>query len=126
MTKRESSEDYLETILLLSRKRSTVRSIDVAAELGYSKPSISIAMKKLRDRELITVDSDGVIRLTESGNALAEQVYERHSTLYEWLISIGVSENVAADDACKMEHILHDETFNRIKAQILSSETTMR
>ena len=114
---RESAEDYLETILLLTRKGGSVRSIDIVDEMGFSRPSVSIAMKKLREGGLIQMDQEGYITLTKEGLESAEQVYNRHSTLYEWLIKIGVSEKNAANDACRMEHILSEETFNMIKKQ---------
>lgn len=110
-----SAEDYLETILLLSKKTGTVRSIDIVNNMGFSKPSISVAMKKLREDEMIHMDNDGCITLTPKGERAAEQVYERHSTLYDWLVSIGVGENIAAADACRMEHILSEESFFAIK-----------
>ena len=112
---RASAEDYLETILLLSKKTGEVHSIDIVNDMGFSKPSVSIAMKKLRDSELIVVDSDGHIKLTEKGEQAAEQVYERHSTLYDWLVGIGVNEKTAAIDACRIEHILSEDTFHAIK-----------
>jgi Mn-dependent DtxR family transcriptional regulator len=115
---RASAEDYLETILLLTKRSGSVRSIDIVSEMGFSKPSISIAMKKLREDELIQMDKDGYITLTKKGLPVAEQVYNRHSTLFEWLVENGVSESNAANDACRMEHILSDETFNMIKKQI--------
>jgi Mn-dependent DtxR family transcriptional regulator len=105
----------LETILLLSKKTGAVRSIDIVEEMGFSKPSISVAMKKLREGELIQMDADGYITLTPKGIETAEQVYDRHSTLYDWLVSIGVSEKIAAADACRIEHVLSDETFEAIK-----------
>ena len=118
MKMRESAEDYLETILLLSKKTGPVRSIDIVEEMGFSKPSISVAMKKLREDGLIEMDVDGFITLTKKGLGVAKQVYERHSILYDWLTSIGVSEKIAAADACRIEHILNDESFNAIKKQI--------
>jgi Mn-dependent DtxR family transcriptional regulator len=114
---RASAEDYLETILLLSRKTGSVRSIDIVGELGFSKPSVSIAMKKLRGDDLIRMDEEGYITLTEKGLEAAARVYERHSILYDWLVKIGVNEKIAAADACRMEHILHDATFEAIKRQ---------
>ena len=105
----------METILLLSKKTGSVRSIDIVEEMGFSKPSISVAMKKLRESNLILMDEDGYITLTEEGEQAAEQVYERHSTLYEWLVSIGVSSTTAAVDACRMEHILSEDSFAAIK-----------
>ncbi len=111
----ESVEDYLETILLLSRRLSDVRSIDIANEMNYSKPSISVAMKNLRQRGYITVSQEGYIRLTEEGRTLAESVYERHSLLSDWLISLGVDPETAVSDACKMEHDISPESFTAIK-----------
>jgi len=115
MQVRSSAEDYLETILLLSKKTGAVRSIDIVEEMGFSKPSVSVAMKKLRENEMISVDGEGFITLTRKGEEAAEQVYERHSTLYDWLIGIGISAKTAAADACRMEHILSEETFEGIK-----------
>ena len=112
---RASAEDYLETILLLSQKSDAVRSIDVVSEMGFSKPSVSIAMKKLRETGMIEVDLDGHITLTDKGLEAAESVYERHTTLYDWMIVNGVSKEQAAIDACQMEHIISDETFEMIK-----------
>ncbi|MDR1409650.1 MAG: metal-dependent transcriptional regulator [Oscillospiraceae bacterium] len=113
---RSSAEDYLETILLLSKKTGAVRSIDIVEEMGFSKPSVSVAMKKLRKDDFIRMDDDGHITLTEKGEQAAESVYERHSTLYDWLVGIGVSEKIAAADACRMEHILSEEAFAAIKS----------
>jgi len=115
---RSSAEDYLETILLLSRKIGVVRSIDIVDEMGFSKPSVSVAMKKLRQDELITMDADGYITLTKKGEETAAQVYERHSTLYDWLVSIGVNKKTAVGDACRMEHVLSKEAFEAIKMQV--------
>jgi Mn-dependent DtxR family transcriptional regulator len=112
---RTSAEDYLETILLLSKKSGAVRSIDIAGETGYSRPSVSVAVKKLREGGLIKVDSDGFITLTTTGLEAAEKVYERHSVIYEWLVSSGVNEKAAAIDACRMEHVISNETFSVIK-----------
>ena len=112
---RASAEDYLETILLLSKKTGSVRSKDIVEEMGFSKPSISVAMKKLRENNLICMDDEGYITLTDKGKQAAEQVYERHSILYDWLIEIGVSKNTAAADACRMEHIISEETFVAIR-----------
>ncbi|MDR1530641.1 MAG: metal-dependent transcriptional regulator [Clostridiales bacterium] len=115
MQLRASAEDYLETILLLTKKTGAVRSIDIVSEMGFSRPSISIAMKKLREDGLILMDDDGFIKLTGKGLETAEQVYDRHSTLYDWLVKIGVGEKIAAADACRMEHIISEETFEKIK-----------
>ena len=112
---RASAEDYLETILLLSKKIGAVRSIDIVGEMGFSKPSISVAMKKLRESDLIHMDADGYITLTKEGEQAAAQVYARHSTLYDWLVSIGVGSTNAAVDACRMEHILSEDSFAAIK-----------
>lgn len=111
----ESIEDYLETILKLTNKLGQVRSIDIANELHYSKPSVSIAMKNLRSKNYITVNENGYIYLTESGKELADMTLERHTLLSGWLISIGVSEEVAYEDACKIEHDLSEETYAAIK-----------
>jgi len=94
-----------------------VRSIDIVDDMGFSKPSVSVAMKKLRENELITMDEDGRITLTENGRQAAEQVYERHTILYDWLVSIGVDEKTATVDACRLEHIVSRETFSAIKRQ---------
>lgn len=111
----ESAEDYLETILLLYKRTGSVRSVDIAAEMSFSKPSVSVALKKLRENTLVNMDENGYITLTEEGLKAAECVYERHSTLRDWLIKIGVDEKNAAADACRMEHILSAETFEAIK-----------
>lgn len=114
----ESGEMYLETILVLKEKMGMVRSIDIAREMNYSKPSISNGMKHLKEGGYITVDADGFISLTESGLAVAKKIYERHTVLTDLLISLGVTPHVAQDDACKMEHIISDETFDAIKNHI--------
>lgn len=116
----ESLEDYLETILILSRRLSDVRSIDVANELNYSKPSVSVAVKNLKTRGYITVAEDGYLRLTATGKEIAEGVYERHTLLRDWLIHLGVDPEVAAGDACKMEHDLTPESYEAMKKCILS------
>jgi len=110
-----SAEDYLETILLLKRKTGCVRSIDIANDLGYSKASVSVAMKKLRQNNLILVDDEGYINLTNQGELTAANVYERHSTLYDWLQSLGVDEAQSAVDACRMEHVISEASFRAIK-----------
>lgn len=114
----ESGEDYLETILILSNRNGEVRSIDIAAELDYSKPSVSVAMKNLRERECINVDKNGYITLTDKGREIAEKVYERHVLFTEWLISLGVPEDIAAEDACHIEHCLSTESFEAIKRHV--------
>jgi Mn-dependent DtxR family transcriptional regulator len=119
---RASAEDYLETILLLTRKIGTVRSIDIVDDMGFSKPSVSVAMRKLRENDLIIMDGDGYITLTENGRQAAERVYERHSLLCDWLVSIGVDEKTATVDACRMEHILSPAAFEAIKRQFEGRE----
>ena len=109
-----SAEDYLEIILLLTKKAVTIRPIDIVNEMGYSRPSVSVAMRKLRTQNLIDVD-DGNISLTESGQQRAQMIYNRHTVLYDWLVSLGISEKTAAADACRMEHILSEHTFNAFK-----------
>lgn len=111
----ESSENYLETILMLSKKLPVVRSVDVANELGFKKSSVSIAMKNLREKNHITVTDAGFIYLTDSGKSIAEQVYERHEFLSSWLISLGVPDKIATEDACKIEHIFSKESYDAIK-----------
>ncbi len=119
VTIRESAENYLETILILSKKSGGVRAVDIASEMDFTKPSVSVAMKKLREKGLITVDDDGHILLTDRGTAIAESVYERHVLLSDWLESIGVDRAVALEDACKLEHVLSPESFAAIKGQYL-------
>lgn len=115
----ESVEDYLEAIYVLDSRQPNIRSIDVANYLNYSKPSVSVAMKNLRSRNYITVNEDGFIHFTEEGRALAAEVYERHTILMNWLISLGVSAETAAADACKVEHDLSAESFQALKTFIL-------
>ena len=112
----ESAEDYLETILILKERSGQVRSIDIATEMNYTKPSISVAMKKLRENGYIEVDKDGFITLTASGYEIASNIYNRHKVLTDFFISLGVDQKVAAEDACKIEHDLSDETFDKIRA----------
>ncbi|MBQ8198198.1 MAG: metal-dependent transcriptional regulator [Lachnospiraceae bacterium] len=114
----ESAENYLETILLLSRKLPVVRSVDIATELNFKKSSISIAMKNLREKNYITVTDAGFIYLTDSGKEIAEMVFERHEVLSGWLMKIGVPEEIATEDACKIEHIISKESFQAIKNQL--------
>lgn len=115
MTVRESGEMYLEAILVLAKKSGYVRSIDVSEYLGYSKPSVSRAMGILREGGYILVEKDGAITLTDSGKKLAETIYERHTVLSELLIRLGVDEKNATDDACRIEHVISDESFQAIK-----------
>lgn len=119
----ESLEDYLETILSLQKKSGQVRSVDIAAEMGFSKPSVSIAMKNLREKEYISVDGKGLISLTDAGRERAERVLERHTILSNWLISLGVGEEVAREDACRVEHDLSEESFDAIKKNLQSKTT---
>ena len=114
----ESAEDYLEAILVITKRRGLVRSIDIANELGYSKPSVSIAMKKLRESGYITMAGDGNITLTESGMEIASRIYHRHRTITRLFELMGVSPEQAAQDACKVEHDLSEETFGRICAYV--------
>lgn len=111
----ESAENYLETILVLMARNGSVRSIDIANELNFSKPSISIFMKNLKAAGYIKIDSGGLITLTESGKTIAETIYERHRLLSEWLIKLGVNPETATADACKMEHVISAESFEAIK-----------
>ncbi len=111
----QSAENYLETILMLTAKNGSVRSIDIANELGYSKPSVSVAMKNLRENGYIDVMGDGNIILLPPGKEIAEKLFNRHTILTECLLRLGVSEETAAEDACKIEHILSDESFEAIR-----------
>ena len=116
MTIRESGEDYLESILRLREQGKAVRSIDVVSDLGYSKPSVSVAMKKLRESGHIQVEDNGVITLTPQGEAVAMRTWERHRTLTDFFVRLGVAPEVAEHDACKVEHDLSDETFDKLLA----------
>ena len=118
----ESLEDYLETILMLQKSRGQVRSIDIANEMNFTKPSVSVAMKNLREKQYITMDSIGYITLTESGRQQAEDVLERHTILADLLMRIGVSKETALADACKVEHDLSEESFEAIKRALRSSK----
>ena len=111
----ESAEDYLERILIIQERKDKVRSIDIARDLGFSKPSVSVAMKKLKEAKLINVDKDGNISLTQEGHIIADKVYERHCVLKKLLIDIGVNPEQAEIDACKIEHDISEETFEAIK-----------
>lgn len=130
MTIHKSAEDYLETILMLQERIGKVRSIDVVNELGFTKASVSIAMKKLRENGYIAVDGDGYLELLAPGREVAERIYDRHRLLKDAFMQLGVSEENAANDACKVEHILSEETLQKIRehmrksrAQEQSSET---
>lgn len=112
---KESAENYLETIHILSKRNGNVRSIDIANELEFSKPSVSVAMRNLRESGLITVNADGLITLTDAGRGIAEKMYERHTVISNFLIAHGVDPVVAAEDACRIEHVISEESFNAIK-----------
>lgn len=114
----ESAENYLETILMLGHTKPHVRSIDIANELDFSKPSVSVAMKNLRENGYILMDDQGHITLTASGQTIADTMYERHTMLSNWLIYLGVDAKTAAEDACRMEHVLSAQTFEAIKRHI--------
>lgn len=118
MNVNESAENYLETILILSQKHPVVRSVDIAEELGFKKSSVSVAMKNLREKEHITVTKEGYIYLTDSGRQIAEMIYERHEFLTEWLTRLGVDRRIAAEDACRIEHVISQESFEAIKNHI--------
>ena len=111
----ESGENYLETILMLKKRIGQVRSIDIVREMDFSKPTVSVAMKRFRENGYITVDRDGFITLTEKGQEIAERIYERHEVIAEILMRLGVPEKTAYEDSCRIEHDLSDETFSRIK-----------
>ena len=119
-----SAEDYLETILVLYDRKGMVRSIDIANELGYSKPSVSVAMKNLRENGCISVSPEGYITLLPKGREIAERIYERHTLLSTWLVSLGVPGDIAAEDACRMEHVISDESFAAIKAHVAQHGTS--
>lgn len=110
----KSSEDYLEAMLMMQEAHGYIRSIDVAERLGVTKPSVSYAAKRLRENGYLTMDKNGLISLTDSGMAIAQRMYERHRTLTEFLIRLGVDEEVAAEDACKIEHDISEATFAAI------------
>ena len=115
MIKNESAENYLETILILSKKRPVVRSVDIANELGFKKSSVSIAMKHLREKNHITVTEDGFIYLTDSGKEIADMIYTRHEILSSFLVNIGVAKEIAEEDACKIEHVISAESFDALR-----------
>ena len=112
----ESSEDYLETILILRERNGNVRSIDIVNEMNYSKPSISIAMKKLRTSRLIEMDMNGYITLTSEGESIARRIYARHQLLQNVLMALGVDPETASEEACRIEHDINDDTYNKINA----------
>lgn len=114
----ESAENYLETILMLQKQKGAVRSIDIVNALSFSKPSVSVAMKNLRENGYIEMGADGFIHLMPSGLAIAEKIYERHTLLSRWLVALGVAPDVAAQDACRMEHVVSAESFEAIKRHV--------
>ncbi|NMM61873.1 metal-dependent transcriptional regulator [Clostridium sp. P21] len=116
----ESAENYLETILILQKTLNAVRSIDIVNELNYTKASVSIAMKKLRENGYIEMDKDGYISLTKAGLAIAEKMYERHETLSSFLMFLGVNKKTSLEDACRIEHVISDESFDKIKKYIMT------
>lgn len=122
MRKNESAENYLETIYILSKKLPVVRSVDIATELNFKKPSVSVAMKHLREKELIVVSDAGFITLTKEGLVQAEAIYERHTILTKMFKLLGVSDETAAEDACLIEHVLSDESFEAIKKHLKEKE----
>lgn len=115
---RESAEMYLETILVLGKKQPQVRSIDIVNELNYKKSSVSVAMKKLREKGLIKMDKDGYITLTDEGEKIAATMFERHKLISDWLIQLGVDKATAIEDACRIEHVISHESFEAIKKHI--------
>lgn len=115
MKVQESAENYLETILVLSKRNGTVRSIDIVRELGFSKPSISVAMKNLRQNNYIVMDDEGYIELTSEGFEIAAKMYERHTIISKLLVKLGVDEKKAVEDACRIEHVISEESFEAIK-----------
>ena len=114
----ESAENYLETILMLRKSKGNVRSIDIVNELGFSKPSVSVAMKHLRDDGSVTVNDCGCIDLTDKGLEIARRIYERHTLLSNWLMELGVSRETALEDACRMEHVISTESFEALKQHV--------
>lgn len=118
----ESAENYLETILMLQKQKGAVRSIDIVNALSFSKPSVSVAMKNLRENGYIEMGTDGFIRLLPAGLAIAEKIYERHTLLSRWLVALGVAPDVAAQDACRMEHVVSAESFEAIKRHVEDME----
>ena len=123
MKRNESQEDYLESILILSEKQDHVRSIDVVNDLGFKKSSVSVAMKLLREKNLIEVSPEGYLTLTAEGLKIAESVYERHKILSKCLMALGVSEEVALEDACRIEHDLSEESFQALKKHLADNES---
>ncbi len=123
MEKSNSSEDYMKSILILQKRNSVVRSIDIAEEMGVSKPSVCNAMKKLREKKMIYFNEEGHIFFTKEGRAMAEKVYSKHSLLTKWLITVGVSKDIADKEACMMEHAISDETYKCLGEYINAHDT---
>ena len=121
----ESAENYLETILMLGKEKGNVRSIDIATALSFSKPSVSVAMKNLRENGYILMDKDGYIALTEKGHEIAETIYERHTLLSSFLMYLGVSRGTATQDACRIEHVISPESFEALKQHVYSHKEIM-
>ena len=117
----ESAENYLETILILQHKKGSVRSIDIVNELDYAKPSVSVAMKNLRENGYILMDTSGFITLTEKGRVMADTMYERHTMISDWLVTLGVNRDTAVEDACRIEHVISAESFEAIKRHVLQA-----
>lgn len=126
MQVRQSAEDYFEIIYMLKRKNGSVRAIDVVNELGFSKPTVSVAMKKFRENGFVTVDESGQIELTEAGLAIAKKTFEKHTVISEMLIMLGVPEEIALEDACRMEHGLSDESFAAMKEHLNKAKEMMK
>lgn len=114
----KSAEDYFETIYILKKRNGSVRAIDIVNEMGFSKPTVSVAMKKFRENGFVTVDSDGKIELTKQGQFIAEKTFEKHTVIAEALMLLGVSEETAYEDSCRLEHCISDESFEAIKSYI--------
>lgn len=118
----QSAEDYLETILIIHNRKGSVHAIDIANELEFSKPSVSVAMKNLRENGYVTVDDSNCISLTDKGQEIAETIYERHLVLSRWLMDLGVSQEVATEDACRIEHVISAESFAALKRHVLGED----
>lgn len=118
----ESAENYLETILILQNRKGSVRAIDIVNELEYTKPSVSVAMKNLRENGYVQVSKEGHITLTEKGQAIAETMYERHTMISNWLMTLGVDPKIAVEDACRIEHVISEESFQRLKKSTQEKE----
>lgn len=118
----ESAEMYLETILVLTKKNPNVRSVDIASEMNFKKPSVSVAMKSLRENGYININGDGYIALTDKGMQIANTIYERHEFISKWLVCIGVDKEIASEDACRIEHVISPESFEAVKNYVANIE----